>query len=68
MQNITALSQLAEDSETKEKLLLLTTDKTFEDEVRSKYLSVLGILERFPDLHIPFGCFLSMLPPMRVRQ
>lgn len=68
MQNITALGQIAEDGEIKEKLLLLATDKRFEDEIRSKYLSVLGILERFTDLQIPFGCFLSMLPPMRVRQ
>ncbi|KAK8015480.1 Bifunctional P-450:NADPH-P450 reductase [Apiospora marii] len=67
--NITALGQLAEDTEIKEQLLrLAATDKIFEEEVRSKYLSVLGILERFPDLHIPFGCFLSMLPPIRVRQ
>ncbi|KAK8079221.1 Bifunctional P-450:NADPH-P450 reductase [Apiospora phragmitis] len=66
--NITALSQLADDGEIKEKILLIAAEKTFEDEVRSKYLSVLGILERFPALHIPFGCFLSMLPPMRVRQ
>ncbi|KAK8033991.1 Bifunctional P-450:NADPH-P450 reductase [Apiospora rasikravindrae] len=64
--NITTLSQLA-DGEIKKKLLRLNTE-TFEDEVRSKYLSVLGILEQFLDLHIPFGCFLSMLPRMRVRQ
>ncbi|KAK8059172.1 Bifunctional P-450:NADPH-P450 reductase [Apiospora saccharicola] len=64
--NITAISQLAEDGEMKEKILrLAATTEAFEAEVRSKYLSVLGILERFPDLPVPFGCFLSMLPPMR---
>ncbi|KAK8065181.1 Bifunctional P-450:NADPH-P450 reductase [Apiospora hydei] len=63
--NITTLNQFA-DGEIKEKISRLATDG-FEDEVRSRYLSVLGILEQFPDIHIPFGCFLSMLPPMRVR-
>ncbi|PVH97815.1 bifunctional P-450:NADPH-P450 reductase [Periconia macrospinosa] len=65
--NITALSQFAEDDEVKAKLQLLSTDR-FEDEVRSKFLSVLGILEQYPALRIPFDSFLSILPPMRVRQ
>ncbi|KAK8119359.1 Bifunctional P-450:NADPH-P450 reductase [Apiospora kogelbergensis] len=62
--NISDISQFADDSQVKEKILLLSTD-SFEDEVRSKNMSVLGILEGFLDLPIPFGCFLSMLPPMR---
>ncbi|KAK7967911.1 bifunctional p-450: NADPH-p450 reductase [Apiospora aurea] len=64
--NIITLGQFA-DGEIKEKISRLATDG-FEDEIRSRYLSVLGILEQFADIHIPFGCFLSMLPPMRVRQ
>ncbi|KDQ16558.1 hypothetical protein BOTBODRAFT_252416 [Botryobasidium botryosum FD-172 SS1] len=36
--------------------------------VTDKRLSVLDILERHPNLHIPFGKFLEMLPSMRVRQ
>ncbi|KAJ1330819.1 NADPH-cytochrome P450 reductase [Microdochium nivale] len=40
----------------------------FDKEVRAKQLSVLGILEMFPGLIVPFNVFLSLLPPMRVRQ
>lgn len=40
----------------------------FEEEVRRRQLSVLSILEAFPAMSIPFYVFLSLLPPMRVRQ
>lgn len=40
----------------------------FDEEVREKQLSVLNILEAFPTLVVPFDVFLSLLPPMRVRQ
>ncbi|CAI6338586.1 unnamed protein product [Periconia digitata] len=65
--NITFLSQFTDQDEIKAKIMLLATDN-FEDEVRSKFLSVLGILEQFSTIQIPFECFLSILPPMRVRQ
>ena len=34
----------------------------------SKRLTVLDILEQFPSIELPFGDYLAMLPPMRVRQ
>lgn len=37
-------------------------------DVTSKRVSILDLLERFPTIDIGVGAFLSMLPPMRVRQ
>lgn len=37
-------------------------------DVTSKRVSILDLLERFPAVDIGVGAFLSMLPPMRVRQ
>ena len=34
----------------------------------SKRVTVLDILEEFPSIELPFGDYLAMLPPMRVRQ
>ncbi|KAF2152878.1 putative P450 monooxygenase [Myriangium duriaei CBS 260.36] len=59
---------------------ILTLSRLTQDEVCRKQLeglaanisqsriSVLDVLEDYPQLHVPFGLFLSMLPPMRVRQ
>jgi cytochrome P450/NADPH-cytochrome P450 reductase len=40
----------------------------YDEEVKAKRLSALAILERFTEINLPIGVFLSMLPPMRVRQ
>lgn len=37
-------------------------------EVSAKKVSILDLLDRFPTVDLPFGTFLSLLPPMRVRQ
>ena len=37
-------------------------------DVTAKRVSILDLLERFPSVDISIGAFLSMLPPMRVRQ
>ena len=37
-------------------------------DVTSKRVSILDLLEQFPAVDISIGDFLSMLPPMRVRQ
>lgn len=66
-QNIADLGQFANDDETKQQILQLSKDG-FDSEVRAKSLSVIGILERFPSLLVPFETYLFMLPPMRVRQ
>lgn len=61
------LSKLVDDKEAKTKLEHMAADG-FEEEVRAKQLSVLAVLESFPAVMIPFHLFLSLLPPMRVRQ
>ncbi|KAL8388716.1 hypothetical protein RB599_010054 [Gaeumannomyces hyphopodioides] len=65
--NVSSLAQLSRDEELKARLHRLATDD-FEEVIRAKRLSVLDILEQFPALLIPFHHFLSILPPMRVRQ
>lgn len=40
----------------------------YADEAKAKRLSVLDLLEKYPAIDLPIGVFLSMLPPMRVRQ
>jgi cytochrome P450 / NADPH-cytochrome P450 reductase len=37
-------------------------------EIRETAVSVLEILEQHPSFELPFGVYLSMLPPMRIRQ
>lgn len=66
--DVCLLSKLAHDDiELKNKLAIMAGDG-FEEMIRAKQLSVLGILEAFPTLVVPFNVFLSFLPPMRVRQ
>ncbi|KAH8660589.1 cytochrome P450 [Xylariales sp. PMI_506] len=40
----------------------------YEADVRTKHLSVLDIIERFPSIPVSFDTFIRRLPPMRVRQ
>lgn len=42
--------------------------ETYTDEISSKRVSIIDILERFPTIDLPIGVFLTLLPPMRVRQ
>ena len=56
-----------EDKPTREELLSLKGEN-FAAEITNKRVSVLDLLERYPDAALPFGDFLAMLPPMRVRQ
>lgn len=61
------MTEYVTDDETKSELGRLAEDG-YADEVKAKRLSVLDLLERFKDIDLPIGVFLSMLPPMRVRQ
>ena len=61
------MAEYTKDESAKAELLGLAGDK-FEPEVKEKRLSVLDVLERFPDVELPIGVFLSMIPPMRIRQ
>ncbi|KJZ78080.1 hypothetical protein HIM_02717 [Hirsutella minnesotensis 3608] len=40
----------------------------YHEEVNVKRVSILDLLEQFPSIDLPLGTYLSMLPPMRVRQ
>ena len=61
--SILSLSKLADKPETKAAIEALSTQA----DPKSK-TSVLEILEKYPDLPVPFGLFISMLPAMRIRQ
>ncbi|TLD05201.1 uncharacterized protein PgNI_09177 [Pyricularia grisea] len=65
--NILTLAGAATDPAVKAKLENLASDG-YEELVKDKQLSVLSIAEQFPDLEIPLGTFITLLPPMRVRQ
>ncbi|KXJ86960.1 cytochrome P450 [Microdochium bolleyi] len=65
--DVTTLSKLVNDADVKA-VLENMAGGGFDEQVRAKQLSVLGILEAFPALMVPFHVFLSLLPPMRIRQ
>ncbi|KAF2196115.1 NADPH-cytochrome P450 reductase-like protein [Delitschia confertaspora ATCC 74209] len=65
--NINSLIEATQDEETKAELTRLAGD-AFPEEIISKRVSVLDLLERFPSIQLPLGPFLQMQPPMRVRQ
>ncbi|GKU22337.1 unnamed protein product [Fusarium langsethiae] len=64
---ILTLCEYAGDEDTKAELSRLAGDD-YAGEISSKRVSVLDLLERHPSIALPIGVFLSMLPPMRVRQ
>jgi cytochrome P450/NADPH-cytochrome P450 reductase len=66
--NLLTLSTLSPDVETKSHLEQLASAEVFTEEITRKRVSPLDLLERYPTLPIALGDFLSMLPPMRVRQ
>lgn len=55
------------DAETKSALEALLGD-VFASEITATRTSPLDLLERYPELSVPLGSFLALLPPMRVRQ
>ncbi|OAA44423.1 NADPH-P450 reductase [Metarhizium rileyi] len=65
--NLHTLVEAAQDEETAVQLRKLAGDD-YQDSIFSKRVSILDLLERFPAISLPFGSFLGMLPPMRVRQ
>jgi cytochrome P450/NADPH-cytochrome P450 reductase len=65
--NILALVDATRDEETRQELSRLA-DAAFTEEITTKRVSVLDLLERFPTVQLPLGVFLKMQPPMRVRQ
>ncbi|KAG9252258.1 cytochrome P450 [Emericellopsis atlantica] len=65
--NILAIAEYVADGSVKSTLEHMA-GAGYDQEVKAKRLSALAILERFTEVDLPIGVFLSMLPPMRVRQ
>ncbi|KAK2614230.1 hypothetical protein N8I77_001076 [Diaporthe amygdali] len=65
--SIAALTEATKDQETIDALQRLAGED-YLSEVNAKRLSVLDLLEKYPTVELPFAAFLSLLPPMRVRQ
>ncbi|KAM0552416.1 hypothetical protein ACHAPJ_007976 [Fusarium lateritium] len=65
--NILSLAEFAPDDGTKRELEDLAGPR-LQEEVTKKRTSVIDLLERFPKIELPLASFLSMLPPMRIRQ
>jgi cytochrome P450/NADPH-cytochrome P450 reductase len=61
------LAEATKDEATKQELKRLA-GAAYADEVNRKRASVLDLLDRFPSVSLPFGAFLSLLPPIRPRQ
>lgn len=64
--SLAALVEAATDAPTRAALQRLADDDFAE--VSSRRTSVLDLLEQHPAVDLPFATFLSLLPPMRVRQ
>jgi cytochrome P450/NADPH-cytochrome P450 reductase len=60
------LAETAEDKAVKDTLKKYANENY--TEILNKRISALDLLEKFPDIGLPLGMFLAMLPPMRVRQ
>ncbi|KAI1371571.1 bifunctional P-450:NADPH-P450 reductase [Hypoxylon crocopeplum] len=65
--NILALADATESEDDRGALKNLATDG-YDAEVLAKRTSVLDLLEAYPSINMPLGLFLTMLPPMRIRQ
>ncbi|KAJ3032219.1 hypothetical protein HDV00_007954 [Rhizophlyctis rosea] len=65
--HIDTLVQLASERD-KAAMEALTNPETYTAEILEKRVSLLDLLELHPNLPLPFSHFLSLLPPMRMRQ
>ncbi|KAK0712315.1 cytochrome P450 [Apiosordaria backusii] len=66
---IQTLSNFTSSAADKETLSALATNpELYTSTIITPRLSLLDILDQYPSISLPFGNFLSLLPPMRVRQ
>ncbi|KAF7535706.1 hypothetical protein G7Z17_g13162 [Cylindrodendrum hubeiense] len=65
--NILALAEATDDKSIVQELEKLAGDD-YQDNIVSKRVSVLELLEKYPSIAFPISSYLAMLPPMRVRQ
>lgn len=66
--NLAMLISVATEKKDKEALESLASDENFTNEITAKRVSLLDLLERFPDLPLPLSAFIASLITMRVRQ
>ena len=66
--NLAMLISAANDKETKASLESLALEENFAKEITAKRVSLLDLLERFPELPLPLSAFIASLITMRVRQ
>jgi cytochrome P450 / NADPH-cytochrome P450 reductase len=66
LRDLRVLSGVTKSQETKDKLETLKS--SYADLVLKKRLSIIDILEAHPDIELPFGNLLFLLPAMRIRQ
>ncbi|KAK3290376.1 cytochrome P450 [Chaetomium fimeti] len=64
---ILKLADAASDDNTKQQLQELA-GASYAGEISLKRASILDLLDKFPSVSLPFGTFLSLLPPIRPRQ
>jgi cytochrome P450/NADPH-cytochrome P450 reductase len=65
---VLSLVEAASDDPTREQLAALAEADAYTSQISARRVSILDLLERFPSVDLPFATFLSLLPPMRVRQ
>jgi cytochrome P450/NADPH-cytochrome P450 reductase len=66
--NLAMLISVANDKESKASLESLASEENFANEITAKRVSLLDLLERFPNLPLPLSAFIASLITMRVRQ
>jgi cytochrome P450/NADPH-cytochrome P450 reductase len=66
--DLAMLISAATTKETKGSLESLASHKNFANEITAKRVSLLDLLERFPELPLPLSAFIASLITMRVRQ
>ena len=65
--NFSTLIDFTHEQATKD-TLKKTLEKGFTNQISEKRLAILDLLEMYPDIKLPLGQFLAMVPPMRIRQ
>ncbi|KAK4202781.1 putative bifunctional cytochrome P450 E-class, group I:NADPH-P450 reductase [Triangularia verruculosa] len=66
---IQTLSNFTSSTADRETLLALSTNaELYSSTIIASRLSLIDMLDQYPSISLPFGTFLSLLPPMRVRQ
>lgn len=66
--SLTALLEATDDESSRSTLQKLATDEAAYRDLVTKRVSLLDLLDQHPTINLPFATFLSLLPPMRVRQ